>query len=108
MPRDLYGLVLVGGESRRMGCDKAMLSYDGRSTQIERTAELLQEVCDQVFVSQRKEQSFPTPQGTEVIFDSIEKAKGPLCGILSAMKTHEDADWLVVCLLYTSPSPRDA
>ena len=96
MSTEIYGLVLVGGESRRMGSDKALLSYDGKATQLERTAALLQSVCPRVFISQREEQPFPTPEGTEAIFDHVEEARGPLRGILSAMHAHPDAHWLVL------------
>ncbi|WP_269522370.1 molybdenum cofactor guanylyltransferase [Coraliomargarita parva] len=96
MHKELYGLVLVGGESRRMGRDKALLSYDGKSTQLERTADLLQKVCLKVFISQRKEQAFESPAGTEAIYDSMEDVHGPLCGILSAMQKYPEADWLVL------------
>ena len=96
MNQALYGLVLVGGESRRMGSDKALLSYDGKTTQLERTAALLQSACPRVFISQREEQPFPTPTGTEVIFDSVDEARGPLRGILSAMRAHPEAHWLVL------------
>ena len=78
MSQTLYGLVLVGGESRRMGRDKALLSYD------------------KTFISLRKEQDFRAPEQTEALYDCIDEVKGPLCGILSAMGTHPEADWLVV------------
>lgn len=96
MHSNLYGLVLVGGESRRMGRDKALLSYGGGTTQLERTVGLLQAVCEKVFVSQRKEQAFQVPSGTEAIYDSVEDAKGPLCGILSAMHAHPQGHWMVL------------
>ncbi|MEM1223567.1 MAG: NTP transferase domain-containing protein [Verrucomicrobiota bacterium] len=96
MNKEIYGLVLVGGESRRMGRDKAMLSYDGKQTQLERTAGLLRAVCPRVFISQRKAQSFPTPEGTEPLYDSLTDVKGPLCGILSAAFAYPEADWLVL------------
>lgn len=96
MSQAIHGLVLVGGESRRMGSDKALLSYDGKATQLERTAALLQSVCPRVFISQREEQPFPTPEGTEAIYDSVDEARGPLRGILSAMQAHPDAHWLVL------------
>lgn len=96
MSRTLYGLLLAGGESRRMGRDKALLVYDGQRTQLERTSALLQSVCEAVFVSQRRTQSFPTPEGVGVIYDALDDIKGPLCGILSAMRAHPEADWLVV------------
>lgn len=79
-----------------MGRDKALLSYDGTETQLERTAKLLASVCERTFVSQREEQSFPTPAGTEPIYDSISNIYGPLCGILSAMAAHPEAHWLVL------------
>lgn len=96
MDSEIYGLVLVGGESRRMGRDKALLSYDGQATQLERSTALLREVCARTFISQREEQAFPVPEGTEVILDSVDSVKGPLCGILSAMRAHPQAHWLVL------------
>lgn len=92
----IYGLVLVGGQSQRMGRDKALLSYGAEGTQLERTAALLQSVCPKVYISQRTEQAFSTPDGTEAIYDSVDEAKGPLCGILSAMRAHPNAHWLVL------------
>jgi len=96
MKSPIYGLVLVGGESRRMGSDKALLCYGSRETQLERTAKLLGTVCKHVFISQRAEQSFECPKNAKPIYDSIEDAKGPLCGILSAMAAHPQAHWLVL------------
>ena len=96
MNQAIYGLVLIGGKSQRMGSDKALLSYDGKASQLENTAALLQSVCPKVFISQREEQPFPTPQGTEAIYDSVDEARGPLRGILSAMQAHPDAHWLVL------------
>ncbi|MGZ0655187.1 NTP transferase domain-containing protein [Coraliomargarita sp. W4R53] len=96
MTHPIYGLVLVGGQSRRMGRDKALLSYGEGGTQLERTAALLQSVCAKVYISQREQQAFPTPHGTTAIYDAVEQAKGPLCGILSAMRAHPEAHWLVL------------
>ena len=79
-----------------MGRDKALLSYDGRSTQLERSAQLLQSVCSRVFISQRAEQGFPLPPDTSAIDDAIDAIGGPLCGILSAMQAHPDAHWLIL------------
>ena len=93
---EVYGLVLAGGESRRMGRDKALLCYSGESTQLERTVDLLSKICQKVFVSQRKDQSFIIPSKAEVVFDSIASVKGPLCGILSAMQAFPQAHWLVL------------
>ncbi|MGB0334579.1 MAG: molybdenum cofactor guanylyltransferase [Opitutales bacterium] len=93
---EIYGLVLAGGKSTRMGRDKALLSYDGEQTQLEKTSALLQSVCSRVLVSQRRSQAFPLPAGTEVIHDCMDQVKGPLCGILSAMHAHPEVHWLVL------------
>jgi molybdopterin-guanine dinucleotide biosynthesis protein A len=92
----IYGLVLVGGRSQRMGRDKALLQYADHRSQLERTSALLQAVCPRVFVSQRAEQNFPLPPQTAAIMDSVSAARGPLCGILSAMQAHPQAHWLVL------------
>lgn len=94
--KPIYGLVLVGGKSERMGRDKALLSYDGETTQLEKTASILRSVCEKVCVSQRKEQAFSAPDFAQVIHDNVSEARGPLCGILSAMRAYPDVDWLVV------------
>ena len=94
MSRPIYGLVLAGGKSRRMGSDKALLSYDGQRTQLQRTADLLENVSDRAFVSMRAGQSFELPSNTQAIFDTVGEVKGPLCGILSAMSAYPEADWL--------------
>lgn len=96
MTKPIYGLVLIGGESRRMGQDKALLAYRGEQTQLERAYELLLNVCDRSFISMRDSQSFTLPEGAEVVFDQVDSVKGPLCGILSAMKAQPNAHWLVI------------
>lgn len=96
MSQVIYGLVLVGGKSRRMGSDKALLRYGEQGTQLERTAEVLNSVCEKVFISQREEQGFECPEKTQPIYDSVEDARGPLCGILSAMAAHPNAHWLIL------------
>jgi molybdopterin-guanine dinucleotide biosynthesis protein A len=95
MAETLYGLVLAGGESRRMGSDKALLQRDGRS-QLEYVAYLLDKVTDGVFVSVREQQrNEPERQRYAQVVDRFEGI-GPVAGILSAMAEHPGADWLVV------------
>ena len=96
MKRRLFGLVLVGGRSIRMGRDKALISYNGTQTQLERSTALLKAVCQEVFVSQRKDQAYEIQNFANVIYDSVKEVKGPLCGILSAMYNHPSVNWLVI------------
>lgn len=93
--RPVYGLVLTGGASRRMGQDKAALVYHEKP-QADRAAELLQTVCTQVFVSCRADQAEAVGRrGHAQIHDQF-LGLGPLSGILSAMTAHPEAAWLVV------------
>lgn len=91
----LCGLVLAGGQSKRMGHDKAAVAYQGKP-QVEVCFELLQRVCDSVFVSTRADQAdAPGRKGLPQIHDRFGHI-GPMDGILSAFETHPDRAWLVV------------
>lgn len=91
----LYGLVLAGGESRRMGSDKALLKRDG-NTQLGRSVELLQRHVSRTFVSTRAEQAEePERRRFRQIVDRY-SGIGPVAGILSALQTHPEVSWLVL------------
>jgi molybdopterin-guanine dinucleotide biosynthesis protein A len=91
----LYGLVLSGGKSRRMGADKALLERDGQS-QLAFAVGLLEQHVERVFVSTREDQqNEPERARYDLVIDHYDDM-GPLAGILSAMDDHPGADWLVV------------
>ncbi len=91
----VFGLVLAGGKSRRMGSDKALLSRNGQS-QLAFAVELLRRCVDRVFVSTRADQSGEAERRQfEQVVDRYDDL-GPVAGILSAMEEHPDVDWLVV------------
>ena len=91
----VYGLVLSGGESKRMGRDKALLERDGQS-QLAYTMAVLEPLLERVFVSTRAAQKDePERRQFAQIIDRYDDM-GPLAGILSAMDEHPEVDWLVV------------
>jgi len=92
----LHGLVLAGGRSTRMGRDKAALEYSGRS-QLERVFALVDPLVARAFVSVRADQgSDPLRARFPQIVDAAPGLEGPAAGILSALRAHPSAAWLVL------------
>lgn len=91
----LYGLVLAGGKSRRMGSDKALLSSNGE-TQLSRAVHLLERFADRVFVSVRPDQAGEPERRRFASITDRYTDIGPIAGVLSAMDEAPDAAWLVV------------
>lgn len=91
---ELYGLVLSGGKSTRMGKDKGLLNYHG-IPQRDYTYNLLDKVCDKTFVSIRKSQADEISKNFQFIIDEDE-FKGPFNGIISAHRKYPKVAWLVL------------
>ncbi|WP_297795921.1 NTP transferase domain-containing protein [uncultured Eudoraea sp.] len=90
----LYGLVLSGGRSTRMGHDKSLIQYHDLP-QREHLYNLLSQVCDKVFLSIRKEQRAEFAPNVATIIDRDEY-KGPFNGLLSAHYSNPKVAWLVL------------
>ncbi len=91
---EVYGLVLCGGKSTRMGKDKGSIKYH-RLPQREHLYELMEKVCDSTFYSIRKDQVGELPNDSAIIFDDNEY-KGPYNGILSAHKKFPKVAWMIM------------
>lgn len=98
LEKPIYGLVMAGGRSRRMGQDKALFHYHNGQTQLEYCYRLLKSFCTNSFISVRQEQAL---SGEYSGFNSISDHfldLGPLGGILSSMKTYPHAAFLVLAI----------
>jgi len=90
--RTIRGVVLVGGESRRMGTPKQLLRH-GRITLSERAVEAMQPHVEQVMLAG----SGPVPDGLKDLLrlpDPPDIA-GPLAGLLAAMRWAPGSAWVV-------------
>jgi molybdopterin-guanine dinucleotide biosynthesis protein A len=93
--RPVYGLLLAGGRSRRMGQDKALLQHGGKR-QLDYLFDMLAAQTTKTFVSARADQADdPVRNRYPQIVDRHGNI-GPVDGILSALDEYPGADWLVV------------
>src|SRR5512143_776834 len=88
MIADCTALILAGGDSRRMGQDKAALELDGR-TLLECATVTMQQVFPKVIVSVRQpREGVALPQ----VCDEV-AASGPLAGLAAGM-AQADTPWI--------------
>lgn len=79
------GIVLCGGQSRRMGQAKAWLPF-GKELMLPRVVRLVREVVDPVVVVAAPDQDVPSlPTGVALVRDE-EKDRGPLQGLAAGLK----------------------
>ena len=87
--------MLAGGQSRRMGADKAALQAGGISL-LDRAVDNLVAVVDEVHVAIRPGQiDEPVRRKFSVIEDLLTDI-GPAAGLLSAHVSHPESAWLVI------------
>ena len=81
----LTGAILAGGDSTRMGRDKAGVLLAGRSL-LEHVHGVVAPLCDEVLVVTRDEHrgTQPVPSGCRVVTDAL-PGRGPLVGIHAAL-----------------------
>lgn len=95
--RPLYGLVLAGGMSTRMGTDKAALVLEGK-TQLDRTMEKLEGLVDKSFVSVRSIKNADKVRSKYNMIEDTDLGKGPVAALVAAHQAHPDAAWLVLAV----------
>jgi molybdopterin-guanine dinucleotide biosynthesis protein A len=92
-PPPLFGLVLAGGKSTRMGQDKGAIRWHGEEQRLH-MAQLLSQFCRQVYISCRQEQAEQMTGSYPLITDTHQDL-GPFGAILSAFETNPSVAWLV-------------
>ncbi|MFD0798603.1 NTP transferase domain-containing protein [Maribacter chungangensis] len=90
----LFGLVLSGGKSSRMGRDKGLIAYHGMP-QREYLYRVMDTLCDRTYLSIRVDQQEEIDPDYGTILDT-NAFYGPYNGLLSAHKAHPNVAWLVV------------
>ncbi len=90
----LYGLVLTGGASARMGRDKAGIAYQG-TPQWRAVAELLRDCGAEPYWSCTARQAGEWELGDRAVLDLI-PGHGPASGLHAAFSRGDRAAWLVI------------
>ncbi|MDP6044312.1 MAG: molybdopterin-guanine dinucleotide biosynthesis protein B [Phycisphaerae bacterium] len=88
----LYGCVLIGGKSTRMGTPKHLIETDGK-TWLARTIEYMAQTVSQVVISGAGE--VPDELSDYARLPDAPDARGPMSGLLSMMRWSPQASWLV-------------
>lgn len=78
----IFGVILAGGESRRMGRDKAFVTLAGRSM-LAHVLDRLEPQVERVLISANADPARFADFGCEVVPDA--RPQGPLSGILAAL-----------------------
>jgi molybdopterin-guanine dinucleotide biosynthesis protein A len=95
-PLTFTAVLVVGGESRRMGADKATLIFEGEplwSRQLKLLRALQPEKC---FVSARVRPEW-RPSGVDVVLDE-EPSRGPLSGLLATLRKAQTTHLLALAI----------
>jgi len=84
----ITAIILAGGQSSRMGTDKAMLQINGK-TLLENAIEICRPVCNKILISSNNPDH--DKFGYQIVPDEIKNC-GPIGGIYSCLKKSE-TDW---------------
>ena len=103
MPLIRSAAILAGGESRRMGFDKALLAAPDGRRNLDLLAESLSVRYSDVFIVRRRGLYDQTalPRGIRVVYDDMEES-GPMTGISAAM-AYSLSEYVFVCACDTQP-----
>lgn len=88
----VWGCVLIGGKSSRMGQPKHLIEINGRAW-LELIVEKLREKVEHIVISGQGE--IPESLQDIPIVEDVEGVRGPLAGIVSILRKHPGISWIV-------------
>jgi len=112
MPNEpIIGVLLAGGQSRRMGGgDKCLMGLGGRSL-LERTMERLEPQVSEMILNANGEPERFSQFALPVVADPVEGFAGPLAGVLAGFSwtraNRPEAKWIVTAATDTPFFPKD-
>ncbi len=86
-------VVLVGGESRRMGVDKASLDLSGKAM-VERVLYVVRPLFKDIYIGAHEESSLGEAYGLPVIIDTL-PGRGPALGVCAALE-EAGTEWVFI------------
>jgi len=94
---NILGVILAGGQSRRMGRDKSFIKLNGK-TLIEHTIIKVKKFLPNLIIISNENKNEIMKYGIDLVNDCLSKNQGPLIGIMTAMKYIKDNkknfDWI--------------
>ncbi len=93
MTAPIYGLILTGGKSRRMGQDKSQLQMRDGTSQLDYLWSLIEPLVDSCWVSVAKDAN---AHASYPCIHDLTENQGPLGGIVAALTTNPHTAFLVV------------
>lgn len=92
---DITGIILAGGQSSRMGTDKAFIKI-GNRTLIENSYDLIKNYCSEILISTNNHSGYSFPE--QWIIPDDRQGLGPIGGIYSCLKRSGTVNNLVVAV----------